>query len=128
MFIHNALHPRTSTSLDVGSNLSASSINAWYLASSFSSPEAFKTFDRLLHPTYPSVCRVWGAEVEGELDEGHLIQKYELASQPFGSQYNLQQLSDVVDVTGGLTDSDLACTLDITFIAVSTRRQGFESD
>ncbi|KAJ7630987.1 hypothetical protein FB45DRAFT_917132 [Roridomyces roridus] len=99
---------------------SSSCIDTWYLASWFQTQEAYGVFDQLFQPgTRPH--RTWQCEVNLELD-GDCPSHYPLASETFGSEWTLQQLSEIVDGTGSDGDNarfvqHLARTLHSTLVS-----------
>ena len=46
------------------------------------------------------------------------VQRFNLAKEPLESYWNLQQLSDVVNIQGSLADADLSSDADANFVAV----------
>lgn len=50
--------------LPSSSSLNTSSTRSWYLAPSFTKPEAFASFDKLLQPAQQSDHRLWQAEAD----------------------------------------------------------------
>ncbi|KAJ7110117.1 hypothetical protein C8R44DRAFT_634671 [Mycena epipterygia] len=83
---------------------SVSSIDTWYLASWFQTPEAYGVFDQLLRPRHSQADhgrlphRIWQAEVDLEFEDEPPCH-YPLLG-PFGSKWTLQQLSESVDGAG----------------------------
>jgi hypothetical protein len=46
------------------------------------------------------------------------VQRFNLAKEPLESYWNLQQLSDVVNIQGSLADADLSSDAEANFVAV----------
>lgn len=59
------------------------------------------------------------SQVDPETGDDDFIQNYKLSNTPYDSHWTLQQLSDVVNVNGGLAEADASHHVDITFVAVS---------
>ncbi|KAJ7361638.1 hypothetical protein DFH08DRAFT_844743 [Mycena albidolilacea] len=90
---HAVLSPRTSVD-----RFPSTSIDTWYLASWFRTPEAYAVFDRLLQPRQMEKSpahRTWEAEVDLQFD-GDAPCHYPLLG-PLESTWTLEQLSEIVD-------------------------------
>ncbi|KAJ7925880.1 hypothetical protein B0H13DRAFT_1973741 [Mycena leptocephala] len=98
-FLRHAVASPSRTSSDRLESPSESPIDTWYLASWFRTPEAYGVFDRLLQSrrAEKSSPRTWQAEVDLEFDRDTPC-CYPLLG-PIGSNWTLQQLSEIVDST-----------------------------
>jgi pre-rRNA-processing protein IPI1 len=98
-FLRHAVASPSRTSSDRLESPSESPIDTWYLASWFRTPEAYGVFDRLLQSRLAekSPPRTWQAEVDLEFDRDTPC-CYPLLG-PIGSNWTLQQLSEIVDST-----------------------------
>ncbi|KAJ7837515.1 hypothetical protein B0H14DRAFT_2790969 [Mycena olivaceomarginata] len=94
-FLRHAVLSPSRTSID---RLPSTSIDTWYLASWFRTPEAYAVFDRLLQPRQTEKSpaqRTWQAEVDLQFD-GDAPCHYPLLG-PLESTWTLEQLSEIVD-------------------------------
>ncbi|KAJ6575217.1 hypothetical protein B0H19DRAFT_1127709 [Mycena capillaripes] len=87
---------------------SVSPIDTWYLVSSFRTPEAYEVFDRLLQPRQGEKStphRTWQAETVDLEFDGDIPCCYPLL-RPLGSEWTLQQLSELVDSADNSTSGE----------------------
>jgi hypothetical protein len=81
-------------------------VPSWFMASSFTTPDAFSAFDSALLPssTFGSKGRRWQEQVGPDaMDEGPL-DFYPLARAPLGDEITLQELSHLVVVSATTND------------------------
>ncbi|KAJ7103428.1 hypothetical protein B0H15DRAFT_812209 [Mycena belliarum] len=102
-FLRHAVSSSSHNARENSKSPPVSSIDTWYLASWFLTPEAYGVFDRLLRPRHfppgNSVTqKTWQSEADLECEGDVLSQNYFLASSS-GGAWTLQQLSDSVGNT-----------------------------
>jgi hypothetical protein len=122
-FLIKALASPNHTSAYSADNPSEILLPTWYLASAFTSREAYKAFDKLLQPflqsAWPSSSsRYWQPEIEPEKSDEDFAQSFDFAAAALGDQWTLQELSEVVNQSDTFTDEDILHSTDATFVAV----------
>ncbi|KAL0951086.1 hypothetical protein HGRIS_007824 [Hohenbuehelia grisea] len=116
-FLNQALSTPNSATTLRDLNPSSSSLGTWYLASSFTSLEAYQTFDQLLQPSsvlYRPVERRWVLNVEVEEDDD--LSLHCSLAEPRRAELSLQQLSDIVSSSGQLVMSGFAASSSSSFV------------
>jgi hypothetical protein len=103
-------------------------LKSWYLTSSFTSQEAYESFDKLIRPLHhPSNNSYdWQPEVEPGMGED-FAGNFDFAINPPGISWTLQKLSDVATQTGTLAEWDASRSTDVTFITVCSILRAAES-
>ena len=89
---------------------------------SFASQEAYDSFEGLLQPQAGSSgpCRFksWQAEVDVDASEEDFAQTFDFAVQALGNQWSLQELSDIANQNGVISEVDASRSVDTAFVAV----------
>jgi hypothetical protein len=79
---------------------------SWFMASSFTTPDAFSAFDSALLPSssFGSKDRRWQEQVGPDTMDEAPLDFYPLARAPLGDEINLQELSHLVVVSATTND------------------------
>ncbi|KZP31318.1 hypothetical protein FIBSPDRAFT_945334 [Athelia psychrophila] len=99
-------------------NTTDASIPTWFLLPSFECQEAYESFEGLLQPQAGTsgTSKRWQPEVDIDANEEDFAQNFNFAIQPFGNQWSLQDLSDIVNQTGAISEVDALRSVDTAFV------------
>ncbi|TFY52738.1 hypothetical protein EVJ58_g9842, partial [Rhodofomes roseus] len=110
-----------SASNHAGPSSSTCSIPTWFLSSSFTSSEAFETFDSLLKPTLPArgilPHEKWKEEVDMELNFESFYGDFRRAFAPINEGCSLQELCDIDVAASGQSSDSSARTSFVVHLA-----------